>query len=186
MTKSTKFFATAGIVGALGVVCALPSAIHAADPTTATAETSITANIGESASIDIDVPAVSGDLTTGAEPQPIGDPGHITVATNAPKGYTLTVKSYGEDTALHSQTTASTDKIPYGAPEQNKSAWGLYIGGKLISSLSATAGTEIDKTDVPTTGSGKIYDVLYKASAGLDQAQGTYKGSVIFTVSTNA
>lgn len=186
MTKSTKVIAALGIIAGLGVA-ALPISSFAAGQ-----EVTVKVNVGESVSIsggDQDGTTQSGQNATteismnANEVNTTGLKSKIKAATNAAKGYKLTVKDKDTDTSLKNGA--------YSIPAANTvsagtSAWnvkggdstGVFSTGKAITAADQL----VKKTSAPAN---DVIDMTYGVSTSPDQATGTYQDVIVYTVSVN-
>lgn len=185
MSKMTKVIAALGVVAGLGVA-AMPLSSYAAE--TASANVDVYATVDNSLSIEaskerVDLGPVSvGGVATGATT--------ITVNTTAEKGYNLNIKDSDTETALVKMTAdgatvatgADAATIPAGDLTAATSAWGYKTTGDVYSVI-----TTEDKEIFSTAAAGEAStDVTFGVKIGTGQAEGTYKGGVIFTANINS
>lgn len=184
MSKMSKAVAALGVVAGLGVA-ALPLSSYAAFDTA-----QVTAQVGGAISVSVEGnKATATDLpqdytvadnevflnviNDGAIAQANAT---VTVSTSNQAGYTLSIKDSDNQTAL----VSGSDVISAGTPAKGVSAWGYSLdGGTNWKTISATE-TPIENPAELTEGKA-ANTVTFGVSASADQAEGLYKGGVIFT-----
>lgn len=184
MSKMTKVIAALGVVAGLGVA-AMPLGSYAAE--TATTNVDIYAVVDNSLSIEASKDTVNlgpvsvGGVATGSTT--------VTVNTTAPKGYALNIKDSDDNTSLVKMTddgatidSATPASIAAGTLVDATSAWGYKTSSDAYAAIT-TSDVEIDSTDAAGEGS---TEVTFGVKIGTGQAEGTYKGGVVFTAQINS
>ena len=178
MSKMTKVIAALGVVAGLGAA-ALPLGTYAKD---ATATVDIYATVDESLSIEASNKSVNigplfagGGIATGSTT--------VTVSTTADEGYTLYIKDSDSTEALVKMsadglTIDGSAQIAASDLKGTASGWGYKGGNKTEYTAITTSNVEIDSTDSEGTGT---TEVTFGVRVADGQAEGTYKGGVIFT-----
>lgn len=190
MSKMSKAIAVLGVVAGLGVA-ALPLSSYAAFDTA-----QVTAKVNGAISVTVtgnkDTATGMGDGYTVGDKEVFLNPinggtaaegkASVKVSGNAPAGYTLTIKDSDAQTAL---VSAENQVIAAGVPAQGSSLWG-FKGGSVGSYQGIqTTDTEIAKTTEALATEGATTEVTFGVSVSADQAEGLYKGGVIFTAVAN-
>lgn len=187
MSKMSKAVAVLGVVAGLGVA-ALPLSSYAATTQKVNLEAVIDSTISLSASennLHIDVvngANIDKTATDGTKGYATTD---LTVTANG-GGYTITAKSAADNTNL----VSGANNIPYGAPAQGDSFWGMTIDDAAtwianLAASSATTPTTITSVDDINDGGANAKattTVGFGVTASPTQAAGTYEGAVVFTV----
>ncbi len=179
MSNITKAIAALGVVAGLGVA-ALPLSTYA------DATVPVTAQINSSMAISTSADAVDfGQIIAGGAvaTQDLD----VTVSTTA-TSYNLNIKDSDSNTALVSVdetgsaiTGENAATIVTGAPKQGTSAWGYKVG----ETGAWTNITTTNKSIYEGTAAGTSKTtVTFGVSAAAGQKDGTYKGGVIFTATT--
>jgi hypothetical protein len=197
LRKLSRHFLGLGIFGAAVLATATVSAL--------TATTTVSSNIGAvisllttSGTVNVDVtPTASGAQTIASDT--------VTVSTNDPSGYTLTLAETGASTDL----VSGSNTIPHSSGSQttpvamSANTWGYRVDGvggfgagptsaqssAAIGSIkfAAVAGSGAPNTIKTTSGvaSNDTTSVWYGVAADTTQPFGTYTNSVTYTATAN-
>lgn len=202
MSKMSKAIAVLGVVAGLGVA-ALPLSSYAANTSTATADVQV--KVGGAISMTVDNGAGSGakNLVDFGDVKlnnaPVAKGLKVTVSTNEAagddgQGYSLSMTTTTANNALVNDNHI---ELPAGVPTQDKSAWGYAVGTAAnqnftdltgwaaVPSLGSTAAVINANGSIAAGETASDNYVYFGVSTSGTQAEGTYKGSVIFTATAN-
>lgn len=103
----------------------------------------------------------------------------LSAACNNPKGYTVKVAT----TAL-TNSTVSSYTIPYSTttPAAGTSAWTVTKGASSATTNIANNGTVMETSAADTSTTAATQQVTYKVSTSNIQAQGSYSGTAVYTL----
>lgn len=196
MSKMTKVIAALGVVAGLGVA-AMPLSSYAAQ--TATANVDVYATVDSALSITAEDATV--DLgTIGLSTMKTSAPVKVSVATTA-NAYKLEIQGLNGDDQMHTvdengfvvtadMAAASDGKltvatIDAGDLTGTTSSWGYQLEGETAFKAIPKTLEEIVGTDDTTVAEGAAasgsHNVIFGVKIGSTQADGRYKGSVVFT-----
>ena len=195
MSKSTKVIAALGVAAGLGVA-SLPAATFAA--TAQSRQVQIQANVSESHTISVDDATKSTtNLNPGATDATLSST--ITIDSNNPKGYSLTVAASGNENHVTDlwNSGASSAIAAFSSEQTTLSNETPGWGGKLASAYTGASGlTATGYNGFTTTGSQVVYSsnalasdieneyvVNYGIALAPNQATGQYSGAVTYTLS---
>ena len=205
MSKMSKAIAALGVVAGLGVA-ALPLSSYAADGSVdAKATADVQVQVGGAISITVDNgltgEGVAKNLVDLGQIKLNGDivakPLKVTISTNnavegTGLGYNLTMNTVSTNNALINENGA---ELKAGIPTKGTSAWGWAKGtgmndtsltGWAVVPAAGAAGAAVNNAGSISAGNTSQDNFVYfGATASGTQAEGTYRGSVVFTATVN-
>lgn len=188
MSKMTKTIAALGVVAGLGVA-ALPLSSYAAT-TNNPATVDVLATVNGTISMTVADEEINvGTVTPGGEIASKSTT--VTVSTNNEKGYKLEMTDSDTNTNML-QIDANGDplnggaSIPTGDMSTAASGWGYSVdNGTTFNSVPPLGGTPATIANSTTAVTDEATTVTFGVKAASGQAEGNYKGTVVFTATAN-
>lgn len=163
-------------LGLVGVTVLIP--VVNAEEAKSTASQTVSVNIDPSLSFSLSQSEVTATPDGALSSTTTG-----TIDSNLLKGYTVTVEGNSDktDMLLNGNSTASVIPAVDNATTASK-GWSAFYGGAYHKVMPKGQGQQVTKTDQP---GGGTFTVQYAAKTDNSVANGTYKTTVLYTVSPN-